>query len=274
MPPVQGADLPHPALWRAHQLGCERASVQATGFAALDIELPGGGWPSRALTELLLPRPGIGELRLLAPALAVVQKAQHCVMLIDPPASLHAWAWQGLGLKLGAEHLVILTPSPVAPSALPLRWGSASGSVKPDPRRSLGWRGATDMLWAAEQALASGHLGALIAWLPARLPADALRRLQLAAQAHDGPAFLLRDAQARLKPSPAPLRLSLAPAGPDALQLRLFKRRGPALTQPLVLALVPVLSRSAAARAARGPATVNPAPAGGRQSIAPLVDAV
>lgn len=257
-PPVQGVELPHPALWRAHQLGRERVGVQATGFDALDVELPGGGWPTRALTELLLPRPGIGELRLLAPALAAVQKTRQCVMLIDPPAPLHAWAWQGLGLKLDAEHLVIVQRRP-------------NDRVRGPLREHLP---AADMLWAAEQALASSHLGALLAWLPARLPADALRRLQLAAQAHDGPAFLLREVAARSRPSPAPVRLALAPAGLDTLQLRLFKRRGPALQQPLVLALAPVLSSSAVARAEpaeTGAASVDAVIA--VQPSMPLVDA-
>jgi hypothetical protein len=74
---------------------------------------------------------------------------------------------------------------------------------------------AADVLWALEQTLKSGHVGAVLAWLPARLPADALRRLQLAAQSHPGPVFLLRDATLRSQPSAAPLRLLLASADPD-----------------------------------------------------------
>ena len=38
-------------------------------------------------------------------------------------------------------------------------------------------------------------------------------------------------------------------AGPDALAVRLVKRRGPALEQPVLLALPPVLSRAARQRA-------------------------
>ena len=67
----------HPALWRAHRLGrAGAAAVWRSGFAALDAELPGGGWPCQALTELLLPRPGIGEVRLLAPVLAAARQAE------------------------------------------------------------------------------------------------------------------------------------------------------------------------------------------------------
>ena len=44
-----------------------------SGFAALDAALPGRGWPQGALTELLLEREGIGEIRSTLPALARVQ---------------------------------------------------------------------------------------------------------------------------------------------------------------------------------------------------------
>jgi protein ImuA len=86
-----------------------------------------------------------------------------------------------------------------------------------------------------------------------------LRRLQLAAQAHDGPAFVLRDVSAGVQPSAAPLRLRLAPAGPDELALQILKRRGPPLLQPLRLALPPVLSAPVRRRALRDAAAALPA---------------
>lgn len=221
----------HPALWRAWQLGRTAgpaAGAQASGFAELDAQLPGGGWPARTLTELLLPHPGVGELRLLAPVLGAVQRQGRGVMWFDPPAEPCAWTLAALGLQL--RQLVLVRAPAVAHAGVP------------------------DTLWALEQALKSGHLGAAVAWLPPRLPADALRRLQLAAQAHDGPVFLLRaEAEAR-RPSPAPLRLHLASAGADALQLRLLKRRGPPLAQPLQLLLPATLSPAALARAQVPPA--------------------
>jgi protein ImuA len=107
------------------------------------------------------------------------------------------------------------------------------------------------MLWALEQTLRSGHQGAVLAWLPARLPGGTmpLRRLQLAAQTHPGPVFLLREEAAAGSASPAPLRLHLACAGADALQVQVLKRRGPPLAQPLVLQLPAVLAPGALARA-------------------------
>lgn len=229
MPILQALENLHPALWRAHQVARPSEAVLPSGHADLDAQLPGGGWPARVLTELLLPHAGVGELRLLAPALAALQQRQRAVMWFDPPAAPCAWALGALGLD--ARQFVVVR---------------SRGGARGRARERLP---AVDVLWALEQALKSGHLGAALAWLPARLPADALRRLQLAAQGHDGLAFLLRDAQQRTRPSAAPLRLLLASAGPDQLRVTLLKRRGPPLAQPLMLALAPVLSPSALARA-------------------------
>jgi protein ImuA len=196
----------------------------ATGFAALDAQLPGGGWPRRALTELLLPQAGVGELRLLAPALAATVQAGRLVMLFDPPAQLSAWALAQLGID--AEQLLVIDGrSPVLPDA--------------------------SSLWALEQALRSGHVGAVLAWLPPRLRAGRLRRLQLAAQRHDGPAFVLRETAARERPTAAPLRLALQAAGADRLALRLLKRRGPPLESVLQLELPPLRPSAAAFEASR-----------------------
>ena len=104
-------------------------------------------------------------------------------------------------------------------------------------------------LWALEQVLKSGHVGAVLAWLPPRLRAERLRRLQLAAHAHDGPAFVLREMSAAQRPTAAPLRLALRPSGADVLAVRLLKRRGPPLEAPLKLELPPVLGESARQRA-------------------------
>ena len=225
-----GASLPapeslHPALWFGHQLGRTSSAAVASGFDRLDAQLPGCGWPRRALTELLLPHPGVGEIRLLAPCLAAAQHEGRLVMLFDPPAQLSAVALVQIGLDM-EQLLVVHTRTRVVPGS--------------------------DSLWAFEQALKSGHVGALIAWLPPRLRAERLRRLQLAAHAHDGAAFVLRETAAAQRPSAAPLRIALRAGGPDALALRLLKRRGPPLEAPLVLDLPPVLSATARQRALAG----------------------
>jgi protein ImuA len=223
----------HPTLWRASQLARVAGVVCSSTHPALDVELPGGGWPCRALTELLLPHPGIGELRLLLPALAAGADASSAaappVLWFDPPADPSPAVLAALGLA--PARLVVVRS----------RDGARGRARERLP--------AADVLWALEHTLASGQAAAVLAWLPAHLPADALRRLQLAAAGHPGPAFLLRDVAARLKPSPAPLRLLLRPGPlPDELRVQILKRRGPPPPAPLRLTLPPVLAESARRR--------------------------
>jgi protein ImuA len=235
----------HPDLWRGHQFGRHAEHGLPSGFALLDAQLPGGGWPRRALTELLLPHPGVGEIRLLSHCLRATQRSGRPVMLFDPPAALSGWALAQLGLDV--EQLLIVVTR-VEPMCIAMREAEA---VRSAARESDEARIAA-RLWALEQALKSGHVGAVLAWLPPRLRTERLRRLQLAAHAHDGVAFVLREMAAAQRPSAAPLRLALRPGGADVLALRLLKRRGPPLEAPLQLELSPVLCRSARQRARAG----------------------
>jgi protein ImuA len=235
---IPALDFAAVGLWRAHQLNAPRRGITPTGFATLDAELPGGGWPHRELTEMLLPHPGLGELRLVVPALSRIAGADDAtasigrsVMLFDPPAALCGWALAQLGVN--ARQLLVVYGREGARGAAALR-------------RMLP---SADLLWALEQALKSGHVGAVMTWLPQRLKAEALRRLQLAAQSHDGPVFLFREVEARTKPSAAPLRLLLQGAGIDRLSVRVLKRRGPPLTQALELPLPRVLTERLRLRA-------------------------
>lgn len=213
--------------------------MRPSGHAALDAELPGGGWPAAGLTELLLPAPGCGELRLLAPALAAQDPAP--LLWIAPPLTPYAPALAGLGIAAG--RLVIVAPDCAA-----------------------------DAAWAAEQALRSGTLSAVLWWQgeasgPSRAAAlpTTLRRLHLAAQEGRTPLFALRPAVVRAQSSPAPLRLALEPAGPVRLAVEVFKRRGPPMAAALMLPLPgPILRRSQrpTPTVARGEphAVVRPAP--------------
>ena len=57
-------------VWRGDELGSADAAVLATGHGALDAELPGGGWPVGAMTEVLQSSPQLHVWQLLLPALA------------------------------------------------------------------------------------------------------------------------------------------------------------------------------------------------------------
>lgn len=204
--------LPPAQLWRANGLGTRRIATVPTGHAALDAVLPGCGWPLGSLTELLLQRPGVGELRLLLPALRKLAEGRKPIVFIAPPLVPNAAALQALGLP--AERLVSIHPG-----HLP------------------------DLLWAAEQCLRSPALAAVLAWLPLRagqaVRFEALRRLQLAAQSAAGPCFLFRHQAAAASASPAPLRITLEAVAPNRLQLRRLKPLLPGCAESLLLGLSP-----------------------------------
>ncbi len=192
----------HPSLWRASQLAHAVTRCIDTGQPGLSAQLPGGGWPSGSLIELLLQQQGIGELRLLGPALAKV--AQRRIVLLQPPHPPQAQALAALGL---------------APSQLV--WLRSASSA--------------DALWAAEQVLRSGSCGALLFWHN-HARADTLRRLHLAAQGGETLFCMLRPLAAAQDASPAPLRLALRPVA-GGLSIDFVKRRGPQRDAPLFLPL-------------------------------------
>ena len=200
----------HPSLWRASQLARSQTRCVETGFPSLSNQLPGGGWPVSTMVDLLLKQNGIGEMRLLAPALASV--AARRVVLLQPPHAPQALALAGLGLP----------PSSVI-------WLRAERTG--------------DMMWAAEQVLRSGSCGALLFWpdqvgsgsaryRPVR--SDNLRRLHLAAQAGETLFFMMRPLATATDASPAPLRLSLEPAK-GGINVGFVKRQGPVRDEPLFL---------------------------------------
>ena len=133
--------------------------------------------PRRALSELLLRQPGIGEIRLLSPCLTAIQRSGRLVMLFDPPATLSAWALAQLGFDV--EQLLLINTRtaqlpPGRPEAVARPLG---GRARSDRGLSSEALPSGDSLWALEQALKSGHVGAVLAWLLPRLRAERLRRL-------------------------------------------------------------------------------------------------
>ena len=239
-------------LWRADEVahsGCRDATV-ASGFAALDAELPGGGWPQGQLIELLLDSPGIGELSLLAPALArCSQDARACVWVLPceraAPAALPALPYPPALAAAGVDlaHALFVQPE--------------------TPREAF---------WTIEQSLRAAHLGALVGWLPHTSSSRegefrAMRRLQLLAGRQQAPVFLLRDARALHAPSPAALRLQLA-ARDGELAVTILKRRGRPLLEPVALQIHPGRWRNAQVVAPAAKAPAEPQPAGLLQQAA------
>ena len=75
--------LENPRLWRGHSQAHAAPGLNS-GYEALDRHLPGGGWPQSSLTEILVEHYGIGELRLLMPALAALSAEDNGVDYAEP----------------------------------------------------------------------------------------------------------------------------------------------------------------------------------------------
>ena len=72
-------------VWRADDVAEDTGGpTLASGFAELDRELPGGGWPLGQLIELLTDDAGIGELSLLAPSLAQLAQSRRSAVWVLP----------------------------------------------------------------------------------------------------------------------------------------------------------------------------------------------
>ena len=174
----------------------------STTYSALDEALPGGGWPTGTLTEILPAREGIGELQLVLPALAALSWAGKRVVWLAPPHLPYAPALAAAGVNLA--HLAVVR----AP-------------------------GRRDALWAAEQILRARSCHALLGWFR-RAGYEEMRRLALAAEGSQAWVALFRPHEAARESSPAALRIALDAEG-EALSVRILKRRGAPAGAPLSL---------------------------------------
>ncbi len=148
-----------PCLWRGKDSGGTLFSGISTGYPDLDQVLPGKGWPRGAVIEVALQAVGIGELRLMLPAIRTLIADRRFILMIDTPYRPYAPALRDAGLGLDALYL-----------------------VEPDSPE--------DAWWAAEKALLSPSCGMVLLWSGTVhrkhhgfLKDTAVRRLQVAAQA-------------------------------------------------------------------------------------------
>ena len=187
-------------IWRGRETSPQTAPHLSTGYPVLDERL-GGGWPVGALTEVLVDQEGIGELRLLMPALAHLPR-ERWQAWIAPPHIPYAPALAAAGIDL--QRLV---------------WIRTTGDDQ--------------TLWSLEQSLRSGVCGAVLGW-PKRADNRALRRLQLAAEHGEATGFLFRPRQEAHHSSPAAVRLELE-YDTKGLSVHILKRRGGWAGAPVIL---------------------------------------
>jgi hypothetical protein len=188
-------------LWRASNIDHNVGKGLPTGFSILDEHLSGSGWPESGVTELLYDQGGIGELRLLAPALAHLSQSQSRWLLwVSPPYVPYPPALFQAGIDLAS--ILIVKPKTVK-----------------------------DTLWVLEKALASKSCSAVLAW-PGNINERQIRRLQVASKEGNSWNILFRPAEMTKHSSPAELRIQLYPTRAPKLlthtsiDLKILKRRG------------------------------------------------
>ncbi len=174
-------------------------AAQSTGFAGLDQLLPGGGWPTKGLIEIIGRHKAIGELQLLMPLLRTrSQQKNQSLLWITPPYALHGPALAQSGINIRNSFVV---PSQT---------------------------GCNNALWSIEKALQSTECSMVLAWQN-WLSSRVIRRLQLAAS--EGNTLGILFHQRPTAHSPASLQLEIAAAPPSReghrqLAVRLLKARG------------------------------------------------
>ncbi|MDH4275752.1 MAG: translesion DNA synthesis-associated protein ImuA [Gammaproteobacteria bacterium] len=179
-------------VWRGRDLATAPQGV-STGYAPLDEVLPGGGWPTHGLIEVLGDLPAASGLRLLLPTLAHLSQTRRWLAWVAPPHIPYAPALAAQGLELSRVLLI-------------------------HPRR------ASEGLWVAEQALRSDTCSAVLLWAK-EIDTPHVRRLQLAMESQGGMGVIFRPSSAAMQPSPANLRIQVS-AIPGGVEVKVLKCRG------------------------------------------------
>ncbi|MAI42283.1 MAG: SOS cell division inhibitor SulA [Gammaproteobacteria bacterium] len=185
-------------LWRASNINYEFRQGIPSGYPLLDSHLTRSGWPTDGVTEFLYDHYGIGELRLLAPALAYLsQRQSRKILMISPPFIPYPPALNACGINL--RELFIVQPKTIQ-----------------------------DTLWVLEQALSSRSCSAVIAW-PQKISDKQVRRLQVISK--EGNTWNILFRRTNVEASPAELRIRLYTVNShshpySSVHVKIVKQRG------------------------------------------------
>lgn len=178
-------------IWRANQQR-DFAKGNSTGFKELDQALQ-GGFPEHGVIDIETPN-GIGELRLLLPALqARQQQHKRLLVFIGAPMQINGEMLAEFGFPL--EQILLVQPSK-----------------------------AEHALWSAEQCLKSGCAHSVLLWQQDLEIAQA-KRLQLAAEQGDALHFILRHQRQLSLSLPVNLAMKLRPYQ-QGISVQVTKRKG------------------------------------------------
>lgn len=185
-------------VWRGRErAGSADAAEQhkayvASGYEGFDQALQG---LPRTGVVAINTSPGVGELRLLLPALQTLQdeSEQRLCVFINPPGQICAEFFYHQGFEL--KNIIVVKT-----------------------------RDKTEALWAAESCAKSGACTAVLLWHNF-FEAHQIKRLQLASEAGDCMQVLLRSPQHSRLSLPVALSVQLTPIS-QGLNIHVMKRKG------------------------------------------------
>ena len=149
----------------------------SSGYAALDVMLPHGGWPVGGITEIFCPEDSQFALQLLWPALARLSQAKRWLAMIAPPNAPSSAQLKSVGIDL--SHVLMIHP-----------------------------HATSNGLWAVEHALRAGTCATVLSWV-SQADHHAMQDLRGAALAGNSCGLIFRPEWAMNEPSAASLRLRL-----------------------------------------------------------------
>ena len=193
----------HGKLWRGSQkpAGLVTTHTLDSGYKELNQQLHANGWPLDTITEFGLSQTGIGELRLLMPAL---RKLQQRSAKRSPHQQNLIW---------------------IAPPYLPYAPELIKEQIDVDTLTIVKTNSIADTLWAAEQALLAECCAAVLCWTGNyNLSTRELRRLQLAAEKTNTWHILLRHSDCLKQSSTSGLRIHLQANAHGKLDLHILKQ--------------------------------------------------
>ena len=179
-----------------------------TGLPDLDQLLPDGGWRRGAVVECLAGDLGDAAVTFTVATMRELLGKDGALFVMDGLAQCFPLALSAWGCPL--DRVTVVRPN--------------------SPKESL---------WALEQILRCRGVDVVFNWQQDRIPPNAYRRLQLAAETGGAAAFLFRPDSAMREPSWASLRLHVEPlAEPTSLRrLRVSRLSGGEAKKSIVLEL-------------------------------------
>lgn len=189
MPPVNlSLDFSQPG-----GLARPMSAAISSGYPALDVMLPQGGWPVGGITEIFCSHDSRPALALVWPALARLSQAKRWLAMIAPPNAPTRAELQTEGIDLG--QVLMIHP-----------------------------HATSNGLWAVEHALRAGTCATVLSWVN-HTDRHAMQDLRGAALAGNSCGLLFRPERAVEQPGIDSLRLRVTTTGRQGLYVELLEQR-------------------------------------------------